>query len=49
MPICFALTLPAQVKPTRLSALLNAGLGYVADAKASAGFIDFDAGGCLLV
>jgi len=32
-----------KVKPTRLSALLNAGLGYVADAKATSGFIDFDA------
>mmetsp|Transcript_6338 Transcript_6338/g.15184 ORF Transcript_6338/g.15184 Transcript_6338/m.15184 type:complete len:662 (+) Transcript_6338:167-2152(+) len=32
-----------KVKPTRLGALLNAGLGYVADAKQSAGFIDIDA------
>lgn len=30
------------MKPTRLGALLNAGLGYVADAKQSAGFIDLD-------
>lgn len=30
-----------NVKPTRLSALLNAALGYVADQ--TQGFIDFDA------
>ena len=30
-----------NVKPTRLSALLNAALGYVADQ--TEGFIDFDA------
>ncbi|KAF5837147.1 hypothetical protein DUNSADRAFT_4767 [Dunaliella salina] len=32
-----------KVKPTRLGALLNAGLGYVADANQSEGFIDIDA------
>jgi hypothetical protein len=41
-----------KVKTTRLSALLNAGLGYVADSRSSQGFIDFDAvpaGGCACV